>query len=75
MKRSVSLILVLSLLFLSMLCIIPSAEATGGLDTLKITEATVEFTTNVNLYFKVYIKDFSVANRPVKKPNNAYAAA
>ena len=64
MKRSVSLILVLSLLFLSMLCIIPSAEATGGLDTLKITEAAVEFTTNVNLYFKVYIKDFSVANRP-----------
>ena len=63
MKRTLSLILVLTLLFSLMLCIVPTAEETApvGIEKLQVKKAALEFGSNVHLFLAVDIYDYYVA--------------
>ena len=63
MKRTISLILVLTLLFSAMLCIIPTAEETTptGIENLQVEKAMLEFGNNVHLFLAVDLYDYYVA--------------
>ena len=62
MKRSLSLILILALLFSAMLCIIPSAaDLSTGIDKLKVEKASLEFGSNVHLLLAVNVYDYYLA--------------